>query len=71
MDKSKIGFSINRYDEDGDEWEKGIYIHLDDHVTINIGEGMVAFDGFVNEIINMRKEIEENLQREREDDGQG
>ncbi len=61
LDRSKLAFSINRHDDGGDMWEGGIYLHIDDVTTINIGENLKDFDDFISALNGMRDEIEENL----------
>ena len=59
---SGMGFSINRYDDSGDIWEEGIYLHIDDNTSFKIGKTINDFDRFVTKVKSMRTEIEENLQ---------
>jgi hypothetical protein len=58
MDISKITFSVNDYDQDGDISERGIYLHFDE-TRIRIGN-LDCLNLFKNKIDRMIKEISEN-----------
>lgn len=58
---SRMAFSVNRYDDSGDVWEEGIYLHIDDNTSFKIGKTIEDFDAFVNKIKGMRNELEECL----------
>lgn len=60
INRKTMGFSVNRYDKDGDAWEYGIQIHID-AFSFNIGIDLNDFDKFVEKISGMREEIEVNL----------
>ena len=61
MDRTKLAFSIDMHDRDGDVYESGIYLHIDDTTIIRVGNDLVEFDAFVAHIQGMRAEIVENL----------
>jgi hypothetical protein len=55
--KPRITFSVNSYDKDGNEYEKGIYLHFNKLLRIKVGS-MRELDSWITQLHNIRNEIE-------------
>jgi len=55
---SDIHFSVNSFDQDGDLYEKGIYLHFG-VASIKVAEDMEGYNKFIVEIQSMGEEIAE------------
>jgi len=55
---TKVLYSINRYDRDGDISEEGIYLHFEDTI-IKVADNIKDFDKFCEQIIDINKEVQE------------
>lgn len=53
------GFSINRYDREGDDWELGIYLHYGD-TSIKIAKNLDGFNAHIEHLKKVAHEIKEN-----------
>lgn len=58
MNPNKIYFSINSYDDDGDIYEDGAYLHFGE-TRVKVAENYIEFKEVVNRISSMQEEIEE------------
>ena len=63
MKPSEILFSINRYDKDGDCFEKGVFLHFG-KTTIKAADSIKEFSEIVDHFREMVNEIEENYDDE-------
>ena len=54
----KVYFSVNDYDKDGDPYDKNIRLHFG-QIAIKIGTTMKDFDDLVEQLKNMRLELEQ------------
>ena len=55
----KLLFSVNDYDRDGDQVDRGIWLHIDDTLSLKFENGS-ALEKFALEILAMLPEIKEN-----------
>ena len=51
-------YSINRYDDEGDSWDDGIFIHFGS-ITIKVGEDIEALDTMIEQLGRCRDQIKE------------
>lgn len=56
---SKVLFSVNEYDKDGDISEEGIYLHFGE-TRVNVAKDIQGFRDFIKTLNNMSSEIQEN-----------
>lgn len=59
MDTTKIMFSVNRYDRDGDIVETGIFLHFGDTI-VKAADTLADFRRLPDHIESMAEEIAEN-----------
>jgi len=60
MNLAHVSFSIHSYDQDGDPYEYGIYVHFED-ARIRVAETPEEFKLFAKRITGMQEEIEESF----------
>jgi hypothetical protein len=53
-------FSINRYDEDGDVWEHGIYLHFGEDFTMKLNN-VQELTNLIWKLQKIEKEVSERL----------
>lgn len=53
---AKPTFSLNRYNNDGDVWEHGVYLHFG-MATIKVADTQVEYKNFVSHLKFMESEI--------------
>lgn len=58
VDLMSIGFSVNRYDKDGDSYEEGIYLHFGE-IAICVAETIEGYEALVELLESMKAEINE------------
>ena len=56
---NKVTFSVNEYDQDGDVYEHGVYLHFG-NIKILVARDSKGFDNFVHELAGMKAEIRES-----------
>jgi len=56
---NRVCFSVNRYDEDGDELERGIFIHFGD-TMVKVAENIEEFEEFQKNMESIKEEIRDN-----------
>lgn len=59
MDFQEVTFSVNEYDYEGDIFNTGIFLHFG-NCRILVAKNPEFFKQFVNRIVEMIPEIEEN-----------
>jgi len=57
---NKVTFSVNNYDNDGDVLDRGIFLHFGPDVRIKVARDVKEFQGFIDNLQEMKTEIEEN-----------
>lgn len=61
--KDEIHFGINRYDQDGDSYDDGIFLFFGDtSVKVSDNTKPGSFNKFISKLQSMSSEIEDNLQ---------
>lgn len=60
MSQYKLGFSINLHDKDGDVFEQGILLHLNNGTIITFNT-LDEYKDFINQMQSVIPEIEESL----------
>jgi len=54
----KVHFSVNLYDKDGDKYEDGIYLHLENGTILRMKD-MNELDQFIKNLETIKDEIED------------
>jgi len=54
----KLAFSLNLYDYEGDIFEEGIYLHIDDNVMLKLKD-ISDIDSIINQLQNIKNEMEQ------------
>ena len=57
----KFTYSINMHDSDGDLYERGIYLHVGDLLSIRIGTSYLDFFEFVEHMQKIKMELQSEL----------
>jgi hypothetical protein len=52
----KIAFSINLFDDEGDKFVEGIYLHIDDNMMLKL-KNISDIDSMINQLQNIKNEI--------------
>jgi hypothetical protein len=59
----KIAFSINLYDDEGDKFEEGIYLHIDDNMMLKL-KNISDIDSMINQLQNIKNIMQVNPSKE-------
>jgi len=54
-----VTFSVNLYDEDGDIYQEGIFLHINENTILKL-KSSDEMERFINRLENCLKEIREN-----------
>jgi hypothetical protein len=58
MSIKDISFSLNLYDDEGDMFERGILIHIDNNLILKF-DNMIELNFMIDKLTHIRKEIYE------------
>ena len=56
----KVTWSVDSYDEDGDRYEEGIYIHINNMFTFRL-QNLEELDIFIKKLAVCQEQIKEHL----------